>query len=220
MLGPPPMMKIVLKTGGGVYDYKYVNNLVEGIKNNLSIDHRLVCLTDNSKGFTKSIDEVIRFKHDFPKWWGKIELFRPGLFEGQQVFYFDLDTFVVGSLDEIVFYDGEFCALRDFYHLHKMGSGLMSWHGDRVIRIYDEFKENPRRVMDQFAGEGDQGRINKCKPPMDYFQDAFPNEIVSYKAHCVVSNKPVLPKNAKVVCFHGNPRPHQVTDSFRQYWKQ
>lgn len=220
LLKKPVTMALVLKTGGGVYDYKYVNNLVDGIKENLTIDHRIVCLTDNPKGFTKSIDEVIKFKNEFPKWWGKIELFRPHLFEDQQVFYFDLDTFIVGSLDQIVFYDGEFCALRDFYHLHTMGSGVMSWNGNRVIRIYDEFMRNPRAAMNQFAAEGDQAWINTHKPSIDYFQDMFPNEVVSYKAHCAVNGQSKLPKNAKVVCFHGKPRPHEVTDGFRRYWKQ
>lgn len=221
MLTRPVTIATVLKTGGGVYDYKYVNNLVEGIKENLTIDHKIVCLTDDSSNFSDAVDEVIKFKHDYPKWWGKIELFRPEIFEGQQVFYFDLDTFIVGNLDEIMFYDGEFCALRDFYHLHTMGSGLMSWHGDRVLRIYDEFKANPKMAMDRFAGVGDQGWINMYRPSMDYFQDFFPNEVVSYKAHCVGNNNKVtVPKKAKIICFHGRPRPHEITDGLSKYWKQ
>jgi len=222
MLTRPISMALVLKTGGEVYNYKYVNNLVDGIKENLTIDHEIVCLTDDPKGLSKSIDRVVKFRHNYPKWWGKIELFRPDIFEDRQVFYFDLDTFIVGNLDEIVFYDGEFCALRDFYHLHSMGSGVMSWHGERVYRLYEDFKSNSNTGMSRFSGVGDQGWIEMYKPsPSDYFQDIFPNQIVSYKAHCIKANNTVnLPKNAKVICFHGKPRPHEINNVLKRYWKQ
>lgn len=214
----PIAIALVLKSGGLVYDHKYVNNLVDGIKSNLSIPHRIVCLTDNPSGLSSDIDDVVKFKHDWPKWWGKVELFRPDLFKDEQVFYFDLDTFVVDSLDELVFYDGEFCALRDFYHLSTMGSGFMSWHGPRTQRIYDEFKQNPNHYMQKFQSGGDQDFISYYKPSIEYIQDAFPNEVVSYKVHC--KDKDMLPKNAKVVCFHGNPRPHEAKGNIGKYWKQ
>ena len=178
-------------------------------------------MTDNSSGFSSNIDRVVKFKHDYPKWWGKVELFRPDIFEDRQVFYFDLDTFIVGNLDDIVLYNGEFCALRDFYHLHTMGSGIMSWHGERVYRIYEGFKNNPTAAMDRFSGVGDQGWIEMNRPsPSDYFQDVFPNEIVSYKAHCVKGNDVKLPKKAKIICFHGKPRPHEINNVLKRYWKQ
>ena len=96
----------------------------------------------------------------------------------------------------------------------------MSWHGDRVIRIYDEFVQNPSKAMRDFAAEGDQAWINRFKPSVDYFQDLYPNEVVSYKAHCLNGNAAVVPNKAKVVCFHGKPRPHEVKDVFKHYWEQ
>jgi hypothetical protein len=97
-----------------------------------------------------------------------------------------------------------------------MGSGLMSWHGDRVLRIYDEFKQNPNHYMQKYLSGGDQDFISYYKPSLEYFQDAFPGEVVSYKVHC----QDALPQNAKVVCFHGNPRPHEITNNLGKYWKQ
>jgi hypothetical protein len=221
LLKRPVTIALVLKNGGGVYNYKYVNNIAEAIKENITIDHRLVCLTDNSVNFSKTaIDKVIPFKHNYPKWWGKVELFQPDLFEGQQVFYFDLDTFVIKNIDDILMYDGEFCALRDFYHLHSMGSGLMSWHGNRITRIYQEFIQKPKRVMDANAAEGDQKWIAALAPSIDYFQDLFPNEIVSYKAHCLIHNNITIPNKAKIICFHGKPRPHELDNTLKRYWKQ
>jgi hypothetical protein len=209
---------LVLKTGGE-YDYKYVNNIVKGIKKNTTVPHRIVCLTDNSDGFSSDIDATIQFEHNWPKWWGKIELFRPGLFSGQ-VLFMDLDTFIVGNIDSILNYSGEFCAIRDFYNLDHMASGLMSWHGDRVNKIYDEFVKNPTHLMAVNNVSGDGAIIRKYKPSIAYFQDIYPNDVVSYKVHCVNQKEVVLPSTAKIVCFHGNPRPHTINNNFSKYWEQ
>jgi len=217
-------MKIVIVfvlKSGGIYDYKYVNNLVSGIKANLDVPHRIVGLTDDKRNLTEDIDRLVSFRHGWPKWWGKIELFRDDIFEDdEQVFFFDLDTFIVGSLNEIVKYRGGFCALKDFYRPESMGSGMMSWNGRRVHRIYDEFIKHDRKYINN-TPEGDQAFISLYKPQIEYWQDVYPEEIISYKVHCVKTPQGVsatLPEKAKVVCFHGKPRPHEITTELKRYW--
>lgn len=209
---------LVLRTGG-VYDYKYVNNLVNGIKDNINVPHKIVCLTNDNSNLSEQIDEIIPFKHDWSKWWGKIELFRPDLFNNEQVFYIDLDTFIVDDISKLVSYRGEFCALRDFYNLDEMGSGLMSWHGDRVHKIYNEFLKNPQHFMKSLDVGGDQVFIRKFKPTTQYFQDIFPSEVVSYKVNCLKGSGAEVPNQAKIICFHGNPRPHTIDNNLIKYWK-
>ena len=217
----PIVFALVLKTGGECYDYKYVNNIVEGIKSNVTVPHRIVCLTDDKRGLSSDIDDLVRFKHNWPKWWGKIELFRPDLFDHEdQVFFIDLDTFIVGSLDEIAGYRGEFCALRDFYNLDVMASGFMSWNGSRVNLIYEKFCKSPDHFMKMHEVAGDQAFIRAWKPPLhDHFQDRFPNQVVSYKVHCRLP-EPHIPNNARVVCFHGTPKPHEIKNDLQAFWKQ
>ena len=91
-----------------------------------------------------------------------------------------------------------------------------------TFSVHDAFfGQSGSMAMDRFAGVGDQGWINMYRPSMDYFQDFFPNEVVSYKAHCVGNNNKVtVPKKAKIICFHGRPRPHEITDGLSKYWKQ
>lgn len=211
---------LVLKTGGEHYDYKYVNNLVDGIRSNTNVPHRIVCLTDDKRGLSSDIDEIVRFKHNWPKWWGKIELFRPDLFQDGQVFFLDLDTFIVGCLDEIVSYRGEFCGLRDFYNLDVMASGFMSWHGPPATRIYEEFVRNPEHFMRVHEVAGDQAFVRRWKPSTQYFQDLFPHQVVSYKVHCGREPDMVVPNNARVLCFHGKPKPHEIKNDLESYWKQ
>lgn len=211
---------MVLRTGGDVYNYKYVNNLARGIKNNLTVDHEIVCITDDSTGFSKDIDRVIPFSNNFPSWWGKIELFKPNQFTTDRVFYLDLDTIVVGNIDDISTNISDFSGLRDFYALHSLGSGVMSWNTSKVEHIYQNFLPRSREIITNYR-EGDQRWIDENLKTIDYLQDMFPNEIVSFKRHCMVNGGITIPNKAKIICFHGNPRPHTVNDpAIKQYWNQ
>ena len=220
LLKRPLSVALVLRSGG-IYGPKHVNNISEAIKDNLTLDNKVFCLTDDRNGIGKSVDKVIQLKHNFPKWWSKVELFRPDIFERQQVLYVDLDTFIIDNIDDIALYDGEFCALRDFYHLHSMGSGLLSWHGKRANLIYDKFLEKSKNVISSYT-EGDQRWIEENRPSVEYFQDVYPNQIVSFKRHCLKDGNEVnIPKKASIICFHGSPRPHEVTDpKVKRFWKQ
>jgi len=211
---------LVLKTGGEYYDYKYVNNIVDSIRENISTSYRIVCITDNDIGLSNHIDEIIPFKHNWPKWWGKIELFRPDILQDGQIFFFDLDTFIVGCLDDIIAYRGPFCGLRDFYNLEVMASGFMSWQGSRFTRIYDEFVKRPEHFMQVNEVAGDQAFIRRLVQSNQFFQDQFPNQIVSYKVHCGNGDDKKVPSNARVLCFHGKPKPHEINNDLRSYWKQ
>lgn len=215
----PLIVALLLKTGGD-YTYEHVNNLARSLKENLTVDHKIYCFTDNSDGFNlQYIDKIVPFKHNYPKWWGKIELFRPDIFSDEQVLYFDLDTFIVNNIDDIANFRGDFCALRDFYHLYSMGSGVMSWHGEKMHHIYTSFLAHSQRVMNNYR-EGDQRWIDENKNSIEFIQDIFPSKVISYKVHCKKNNEPaIVPEKASVICLHGPPRPHAVTDpEIKKFW--
>lgn len=210
---------MVLKTGG-VYDYNYVNALANGLRKHSTLDYEIVCLTDDPTGFNENIDRVIPFKHSFPKWWGKLELFRPDLFEDRKVFFFDLDTIIVDNIDHILDFDIEFSGLRDFYTMNSLGSGLLAWTpSPRIHKMYTEFLPNAQRIIDTYS-VGDQRWLDETKPSIIYLQDTFPNDIVSYKKHCLKAHNNVnIPKNSKIVCFHGVPKPHEITNPvIKMHW--
>lgn len=210
---------MVLKTGGS-YDYTYVNALANAVKRNTTKDIEIVCITNDSTGFNKNIDRVIPFKHDYPKWWGKIELFRPDLFENSNVFYIDLDTVIVGNIDEILDFQYDFCGLRDFYKMVSLGSGLMAWSNPAVHKIYNNFLQKDNFVISTYT-DGDQEWIDQQKPRTIYFQDIFPKEIISFKKNCQRDDGSiVIPPEAKIICFHGMPKPHNITNPLiKDHWK-
>jgi hypothetical protein len=145
--------------------------------------------------------------NDWPGWWSKIHLFlHPG-----PVLYMDLDTLIVNSLQPLLdaAEQHEFIALLNPMDTpSKFGSGLMAWNGD-LRYIYDRFAADPGYHMARCKTSqlwGDQGFISEDCPDPAFWQDLFPDEILSWKVDC----KTGIPHKARVVYFHGQPRPFDI----------
>lgn len=180
---------------GGDFDARWVRALQAGVERHLSLEHRFVCLTD------APIEGVIHqyLLHDWPGWWSKMELFRPGLFRGR-VLYLDLDTLIVGALDGVAGYDGSFAMLSDFYKPERPQSGVMAFRPSDVTRgIWETFSADPESAMRDYRGDGEWLAAH-TEP--DRLQDAFPGQIVSLKVHA----RDAVPDGARLVCGHGDPR--------------
>ncbi|MEA1909917.1 MAG: hypothetical protein U9M89_02770 [Patescibacteria group bacterium] len=58
--------------------------------------------------------------------------------------------------------------------------------------------------------------IAKASGCTDTFQDLYPDDVVSYKAHCCEGRNPrrfkSIPEKAKIICFHGKPRPWEIIE--------
>jgi hypothetical protein len=200
----------VLRSGGD-YKAEHVLALRRGVMRHLSVPHRFVCLSDRDLPC-----ETVRLRHGWPGWWSKIELFRPGLFDGPAL-YFDLDTIVVGPLEGLG--DGHrFTMLENFWDPKKIGSGMMAWSVP-LTEIYEAFARDSAQVMRAYTTSdkwGDQAfilRHTRTAPEM--WQRKYPGKIVSYKFHCRqnlppksnVAGTAIVPPGASVICFHGQPRP-------------
>lgn len=184
---------------GGEYTPEHVARLRDGVARHLT-GHEFICLSD--------VDvpcERIPLAHDWPGWWAKLELL--GHDFADRVFYFDLDTLIVGDLSEMAAYDGDMAMLSDFYRPSLAQSGVMAWTpGEATQRLYSAFCEQGRNG---FRGDGEWLHANVMP---DRLQDRYPGQIVSYKVHCQRG----IPEGARVICFHGPPRPWQ-TDLWQQY---
>lgn len=195
----------VLKTGGD-YGPRHVMALAAGLRKHFKKRYRFVCLADTHVKECERIPLI----HKWPGWWSKIELFRPGLFQGP-VLYMDLDTVITGDISELAAGPHKFTMLHSFSTPKNAGSGVMAWTGD-LSKIYGAFKEAPQKWMDACQTHemwGDQGFIFKHAPAPDYWQDRFPGQIVSYKKNCV-DNGGKAPAGARIVCYHGKPRPWEA----------
>lgn len=201
---------------------EYVNNLYDMVTRNLPEGYpgRFVCFTDDPNDDLHEGIEVRPLPvQGLPGWWNKLALFKKGVFsEGERVMFMDLDTLIVGPLDDIVAYKGQFATLRDFYNPQYVGPAIILWEASKLIySIWDEWNDQDRPM----TGHGDLWWINSLDQGRfahraDKLQKLYPDKFVSFKAHC----KPYPPKGASVVCFHGQPRPHNANvDWVESVWK-
>lgn len=202
------MLNIVCVKHGDLYSSDYVNILFDMVRRNLfeGKQGKFICFTDDPEYLDEGI-EVRSLPGNLTGWWNKLYLFKKDLFpEGDRIVYFDLDTVIVGGLDHIVNYDGDFAILRDFYRPLGLQSSVMAWKANHCSEWWDEYE---RLGYPEIVG-GDQSFIEGCVEDPDLWQELFPGNFVSYKVHA--KNK--IPDNSKVIVFHGNPRPHEVLDGW------
>ena len=196
---PLPLEVACVLRSGGDFDPAWVLALYRGVRKYLP-GARFTCLTDTPMHILGV--RTIPMRHDWPRWWPKVELFRPDAFPGSRVLYLDLDTLPVGDLSEIAAYRGPFAVLSDFYTPQVMASGVMAWTPTaRTASIYEKFQAQPQAIMRAHPGRSDLW-YRKVLPNPARLQDLFPGQIVSLKAHA----KHSTPAGARLVCGHGKPR--------------
>lgn len=206
------MLRVALVRTGSKYGPEYVEILQDMIRRNLPYGFKgtIDCFTDQPE----QIEGVqMRPSAGFGGWWDKIGLMREGLWpHGDRIWYFDLDTCIVGPLDKLFQYDGKFAAIRDFLNGVTLQSCVMTWTAgelnDVMIRWWaDRFPMGPA---------GDQAVVERYGPKWVALQDIFPKAFTSYRRHSHI----VIPDGAAVVNFHGEPKPHEVKDGWVPYvWK-
>ena len=219
-------MKIVtVLRSGGDFNAKHVQALQRQVRQYAPWAD-FVCLSDVDIADVETLPLV----HDWPKWWAKMELFDPRL-HGDFLFM-DLDTVIVGPLDDLLAVR-ELTLLRDFYRdgsrrteglqsslmrvppiKEVTATGLMHLRERDRDTPWSDFIKSPAKVIQTTHG-GDQAFLEPYfLRSAKRFQDVTPGQVVSYKVHCcqhVLGKKdPVfrgVPDNARIICFHGKPRP-------------
>lgn len=146
--------------------------------------------------------------HNWPGWWSKMELFAPSM-KGDFLFM-DLDTVIVGPLDDIERVNS-LTMLRDFYRDGKklkegLGGGLMYLTEKAREAPWKYFSSHPASYMRTYP-RGEQHLLeNYYLNTAQRWQNVVPDQVVSWKVHCANG----VPPEARVVCFHGKPRPWEV----------
>lgn len=196
---------------GGVYTPDWVYKLKAGVAGHLSREHRFVCLSNID---VPGVD-VVGLRHDYPRWWSKIELFEPGLLDGQ-VLYLDLDCIVTAQIDDIPVQTG-FAMCQDFLRgagFHN--SSVMSWRGN-YSKIYDAFRTQPDAVMHKYDKLRPHGRIGD----QAFIEDVMKGEIRKFPTSQIVSYRAKAksgPGDAAIVAFHGRPKPSQANGWAKNMW--
>jgi hypothetical protein len=215
-----PNLTVTCLKWGDAYGPEYVNRLYAGVTANLPDDFagKFVCFTDNSEEICEGV-ECRPIPVDLPTWWGKLSLFKRGVFpDGERVFYFDLDTVIVGDLERILSYNGPFAILRDFYRPEGYGSAMMAWEAGKYCHIWDTYEAVSKLSGGWIELEGgDQAWVERVQETAERLQDVYRGQISSFKV-----DSSVFPaKTTSVVCFHGEPKPHNCeTEWVQAVWEK
>lgn len=201
------MLNIVCVRVGTAYSREYVAILHDMVARNLTKPFRFWCVTDDLEPIHPGI-EIIPANLKLDGWWQKLWLFSPEMpwALGERIVYFDLDTAIVGNLDEVVETKG---IIRD-WHVPGYNSSVMIWNHGEHAAIWEQFRTS---AMDHL--HGDQDWITNCAKAGDHW-DIFPqNWFVSYRSHA----ETFPPLGSKAVCFHGKPKPHECGGWVPDVWK-
>ncbi len=201
----------------------YVNRLYRSVGRNLSTPHRFLCFTNEPEGI-----ECETRPHTSPSWLGCL----PRLFQYSeesgltgQILSLDIDIVIVGSLDDLASYRGDFCVRGKFapQFKWKIDGDIIGFRaGKHHDVLWRPFVDNPKKMERLTGGRerwwyrevhgvgGENGGVDK-------WQDLFPNQIVSYKRH--VRNLDEVPAGARLVSCHGRPRPHEIKEPWaKEHW--
>lgn len=191
-------------TREGPFFARYVRILRDAVAAHLHLPHRFVCLSD-----IEVPCERAELRWFWPGAWAKLELFRHGLFDGP-VLYLDLDTVVLGELDELarVALDGDFAAAR-----HRDGgldAAVMAWRVDCSF-LYRRYAWLPEFWSHRHRQAGHRGYIEaalrRAAIAWRAIDEALPGALVEYAD---LAGRSTVPAPARLCVFHGRPRPHEL----------
>lgn len=178
---------ILVCRSGGEYSSVHVNWLARQLPGRVGV------LTDLPADEFPALD-VYPLRHRWGGWWAKMELFRPDILH-QPVLYLDLDT-VARSIPAGWFEGERLKCPRGFREADRLQSGLMMIPPAAKAEIWDTWMKQPAEHMRTYRG--DQDFIAAHAKEVDYFPV---EDVSSWKF------TPERTAGAKVVYFHGVPRP-------------
>lgn len=194
------IIALVLR-GGGEYQVNHVSHMVTALRAHAP-EATLLLLSDDVRARETGVDVVMPLRHEWRGWWAKMELFRPDL--PGDFLYLDLDTMVVGDLSPLLA-TTRLTLLRDFYRPLGLGSGLMRVPTMCRAAVWEDWMRKPAYWMARLRGDQDFLELHWLREAARW-QDLLPGQVVSYKVDVLPQGGVVSPE-ARVVCFHGRPRP-------------
>lgn len=190
-----------------------------------------ICMTD--AGHIPGVSTV-PLLHDWPGWFAKLEVFNPDRSDtGQEdLLLLDIDTVITGDLSPFL-QPRPFTTLTDFYYEHlpqsPMASGVMYIPAAMKHIVWEKFMSNPQRWIAErhpMPYHGDGGFIGRAIPQRsERWQEVLPGAVMSYKRDIAGPGMPGfhpsrsagngrVPDTARIICFHGNPRPWNIRSPF------
>ena len=221
---------------GKAYAPDYVNVLASAVRNNLSGEYRFVCFTDDSEGISPEVEALpipemglsldnFRFGA-----WPKISLFKPDLYDlSGRALFIDLDSMICGDLAPMFDQPGALVMIEEWSRpIDRLkinrpirgASGVIAFEIGTLGHIYDEFVSHPEHWTSTIRN--DQRFMWQQQEKVTFWPKPW---VISFKRHLLYPpavnrvlppRKP--PRDARILAFHGRPRPAELVPDCHQTW--
>ena len=231
------MNHIVCVKWGNKYISQYANVLYNMVKRNTTVPYEFHCITDDPKGLDPHI-KTIKLPNDpwIKSWWSKLWMFSADFPLQGNILFFDLDVIVFKNIDELFNYNPDkFMIIRDFNRCRvkdwkQSNSSVMRWKPGTMNYLWDEFVQNPSRVMQNNHGDQDwimrRGHQDINHWPDEWIRSykwemvGFKNTKIRKGVKHIFQHPARITENNKVAVFHGEPKPFNCGDDFVvENWK-
>jgi hypothetical protein len=205
------------------YGADKVNLWAAQLRRNLTIAHRLACVTDHPQGIDPSI-EIIPMQRDFadvrvdrwqeaqrrPQCYRRLALFAPDAeqrFGAKRFVSMDLDMIATACLDPLFDHDDDFRILKGSAHGRPFNGSLVQMNAGARPKVFTEFTaESAIESRRKYVGS-DQAWLCHClshKERTWSYQDG----VHFYRASHRLMDR--IPKGMRLLFFPGAPKPWQL----------
>lgn len=233
-MSTPTRYQFVCMKWGSKYPAADVNRLYRAVRRTTPGELTFYCVTDDATGILPEVkvlpipDLPVLGNAVMNRGWRKLTLFSPTLtaIRGPTLFL-DLDMVIVDSLAP--FFEGNlaFSVIKDY----KLIRYRNRWSGNTSVFIYQAGRDyGVYRRLQEIGSEvpvryrNEQEFLSDCMRQLGELRYWPRNWCPSYKYQCVPKlpfslwRAPRLPQGAKVLVFHGNPKPEQAVAGVGAKW--
>ena len=202
------------------YGALQVNILADSITRNLKVPHKIFCITDDPTGLHRDIGVIPMWKDfdDLGHCYRRLKAFSSEMKEliGDRFYSIDLDTVITGDLTELLTRGQEFVIARDTQPGTPYNGSFWGMEAGARSLVYTEFKDRPQEHITDARCRGyaacDQAIMALIMGERE--QTVGQQEgLYSFKNDLLKNHRGQLPDNAKMVFFHGDPKPWHYPDS-------
>jgi hypothetical protein len=235
------MLTVVCLKWGTAFPAASVTVLYNAVRRHLDIPFRFTCFTDDPSGLAPGIEARPIADIGLPpeRWrsgcWPKLTIFKPGILGGADLaVYCDLDIVIQAPLAPFLERAAAMGGLHIIREWHKSifhflplwfrpnrggQSAFFVWRPSEQKHIFETFAADPETAY-RIDGN-DQRYITRVAMNLHYWPDGW---CVSFRRTCLWS-RPFnflfsvrRPRDAKLVVFHGIPRPWDLVLEGNQRW--
>lgn len=205
------------------YGPHWVDRLYRGFKRHAPGPFRMLVLVDREYEFSEPVEQA-ELMDPGEGWMAINEAFRPDLGVESGVLV-GLDTVITGDLSDIWALEGaDIFAPRDPYHLRMPCNALVRFTPEGARYLWDEWNRDRafwRRECMYQGHPSEMVFLRRLWPRAnwEYIDDRLPGQVLSYKVD--VRSRGASLEEARVVYFHGNPKPCDLkpSDPVRKLWE-